>query len=257
MIYKLFKRAFWGMVLLTSLSASAQEFDSELQLSNDEVVYWYRICPALQGMEDHAMTDFNGMTLLAVYYSKVFILPTETEEFHSQWKLTAGEEGKIVITNRATGQQINSASVNLGILYPGDYSSSINVTDLTMQATPGFTITSLGDYAFKIESVEDDGVNRCLALAEEGDEALVYPESGESTSVIGWKFFPVEIDTGIGSMRNGNQVIRVHGKRISVSGCSEWQLFNAQGEEMPRTVPLSTGVYMVKTSQKTVKVLIP
>jgi len=242
-----YKTMFLGFALLVSLSAGAQEFDSELQLSTD-IVYWYRICCALPGMEDHAMTDYNGMTPLQVYYSKIFLLPTDNEEYHSQWKLTAGEDGKVVITNRATGQQINSESLSV---------DEINATQLTFQATPGFTITSLGDNAFKLESVEDDGVNRCLTLAEEGGEVLTYPESGESSSIIGWKFFPVEIDTGIGSAKTGNQVIRVNDKRISVSGCSEWQLFNAQGEEMPRTVALPTGVYMVKMPQKTVKVMIP
>ena len=100
-------------------------------------------------------------------------------------------------------------------------------------------------------------MNRCLALAEKDGETLIYPETGESTSVIGWKFFPVEIDTNIGSTKAGSPIIRVAGKRISVSGCSEWQLFSSEGEEMPRTVSLPTGVYMVKMPQKTVKVLIP
>lgn len=259
MIHKTFKNILWAFCLLISLSISAQEFDSELQLSNDDVVYWYRICCAMPGMEDHAMTDYNGMTPLCVYYSKVFLLPTETEEYHSQWKLTAGEDGKVIITNRATEQQINSASKSLaGFNSDGSTAiGNINATDLTNGDTPGFNIISLGDNAFKLESVEDDGVNRCLALAEEDGEALTYPETGESSSIIGWKFFPVEIETGIGSAKTGNQVIRVNGKRISVSGCSEWQLFDVAGEEMPRTVSLPTGVYMVKMPQKTVKVMIP
>ena len=45
--------------------------------------------------------------------------------------------------------------------------------------------------------------------------------------------------------------------RIFVKGCPEWQLFNASGEEMPRTVALPTGVYLVKMGQKSIKVLIP
>ena len=131
------------------------------------------------------------------------------------------------------------------------------MTWLTSSDAQGFTVTSLGDYAFKLESVEDDGVNRCLALAEKDGEALTYPETGESSSVIGWKFFPVEIVDAIGSTKGSGTTISVKGKRISVSGCPEWQLFNAAGEEMPRTVSLPTGVYLVKMPQKTVKILIP
>lgn len=250
MIYKTFRRVFLGVGLLTALSAGAQEFDSELQLSNDETVYWYRICNALPGMEDYAMTDYNGMTVLAQYFETVFLLPTETDNYHSQWKLTAGENGKIILTNRATGHQIDSKS-------SASDNTNHNFTLINNSGTPGFTATSLGDNAFKLESVEDDGVNRCLALADKDGEALTYPESGESTSVIGWKFFPVEIEDAIGSMKGNSTTIRVKGKRIFVSGCSEWQLFNTAGEEMPRTVSLATGVYMVKMPQKTIKVAIP
>lgn len=250
MICKTFRSVFLGIGLLAAVSAGAQEqeFDSELQLSNDEVVYWYRICNAAPGMEGYAMTDPNSLTEDVMSYV-VHLLPTEPEDYCSQWKLTAGEDGKVIITNRATDKQINNRSFNF---------DNHNYTWLTFTSeAQGFTITSLGDGAFKLESVEDDGVNRCLALAEPDGEALTYPESGESTSVIGWKFFPVEIVDAIGSTKGSGTTISVKGKRISVSGCPEWQLFNAAGEEMPRTVSLPTGVYLVKLPQKTVKILIP
>ena len=245
------KRLFMGLALLTSLSASAQEFDSELQLSSD-VVYWYRICSAVPGMEGYAMTDLNGEVEGEDHEDAlrmtVALLPTETEDYRSQWKLTAGEDGKVVITNRATGFQISNTSQSVG-----DH----NLTWLTASGAPGFTVTSLGDYAFKLESVEDDGVNRCLALADRSAEAITYPEAGESTSAIGWKFFPVEIDTGIGSMEGGRLVVQVKNKRIVVTGTPEWLLFNAAGEEMPRTTRLPAGIYMVKTPQRAVKVMVP
>ena len=252
MIYKTFRNVFMGFVLLAPLSAGAQEFESELQLSNDETVYWYRISNASPGMDGYAMTDLNGIVdgedHEDVLHFAVYLLPVETEDIRSQWKLTAGEDGKVILTNRATGSQISNHSA-------GDY----NITSLSSSGwnASGFTLSSLGDNAFKLESVEDDGVNRCLALAERGSEALTYPESGESTSIIGWKFFPVEIEDAIGSAKGSGTTIRVTGKRISVSGCSDWHLFNAQGEEMPRTTRLATGVYVVKMPQKTVKVLIP
>ena len=247
MIYRTFRSLFCAFGLLIALSAGAQEFDSELQLSTD-IVYWYRICNAAPGMEGYAMTDPASLTA-EVSSNMIHLLPTETEDYRSQWKLTGGEDGRIILTNRATGNQISNRSFNFG---------NHNFTWLTFSSdASGFTITSLGDNAFKLESVEDDGVNRCLALAEKDGEALAYPETGESTSIIGWKFFPVEIDTGIGSMKAGRSVIRVAGKHIIVSNCSDWQLFNALGEEMPRTVALPTGVYMVKMPQRTVKVAIP
>lgn len=250
---EMLRKTFLGIALLAAASAGAQEFSSELQLSDDETVCWYRICNASPGMEDYAMTDANavenGEEQDDALRLSVYLLPTEAEDFRSQWKLTAGEDGKVVLTNRATGSQIGNHSA-----ISGDH----NFTWLTFSHdAPGFVVTSLGDDAFKLESVEDDGVNRCLALAERSGEALTYPESGESTSVVGWKFFPVEIETGIGSARTDNAVIRVKGKHISVNGCPQWQLFNAQGEEMPRTVSLTTGIYVVKMPQKTVKVLVP
>lgn len=261
MTYKTIKNMLLGFALLAPLSAGAQDFDSELQLSgSDDVVYWYRICSAAPGMELYAMTDLNAasegddqedLLRLAVY-----MMPTGTGDFRSQWKLTAGDPstdsglgGKVILTNRATGRQISNHSASAG-----DH----NYTWLTQSGdAPGFTVTALGDDAFKLESVEDDGVSRCLALADKDGEALTYPESGESSSFVGWKFLPVEIDTGIGSMKAGRMVVRVADRHIVVTGCSDWQLFNAQGEQMPRTIALPTGVYMVKLPQGTVKIAIP
>ena len=244
-----------GIAMLAPLSLAAQEFDAELQLSDEETVCWYRICNAAPGMDGLAMTDLNlaeegGEEHDDALRTAVHLLPTATEDTHSQWKLTAGEDGKVIITNRATGSQIGNISSNTG---------DLNLTQLNFSSNaPGFTITSLGDNAFKLEGVEDDGVNRCLALAERDGEALAYPETGESTSIIGWKFFPVEIETGIGSSKaNGSVVISVKKGRISVAGSTKWQLFNASGEEMPRTVSLPTGIYLVKMGEKAIKVLIP
>ena len=249
MTYKSLKRLFWGIILLAPLSAGAQEFDSELQLSTD-IIYWYRICSAVSGMEGYAMTDCSELVQNADF--PIQLLLVETDNQAAQWKLTDGTDGKVNIVNRATGKSINNVSVN-----NEPETNFFNATQLTTETTQGFTATSLGDYAFRLEGVEDDGVNRCLALADISGEALTYPESSESSSIIGWKFFPVEIETSIGSAKTNNAVIRVNGKRISVSGCSGWQLYNASGEEMPRTISLPTGVYLVKMPQKSVKILIP
>lgn len=247
MNYKTPRKMLLGFLLLASLTAEAQEFDSELHMSTENDVYWYRICSAMPGMEHLAMTDFNGMTPLQVFYTNAFLMQTEESEEHSQWKLTAGEDGKVVITNRATGYQIGNKS---------NYSDNYNITQLVGTDSPGFNMTALGESAFRIESVEDDGVNRCLAVAEEGGEPIAYPTENENASVIGWKFLPVEIQTGIGSTKCKDVVIRIANKRINVNG-TKWQLFNAQGEEMPRTTRLATGVYMVKMPQKTIKVMVP
>ena len=99
------KRLFMGLCLLAPAWLAAQEFDDELQLSSD-VVYWYRISNAAAGMDGLAMTDVNGSTGSEEYQNIVFMLPTEADDLRSQWKLTAGEEGKVIITNRATGSQI-------------------------------------------------------------------------------------------------------------------------------------------------------
>ena len=253
MTYKVFRHVLLGFGLLVSTSAAAQEFDSELQLStSDDIVYWYRICTGAIGMDGFAMTDLNQPAGSEQpdeeSLTEVFMLPTETEDIRSQWKLTAGKDGKVIIPNRATGYQISNKST---------FTIDHNITRLTASGAPGFVVTPLGDFAFRLEGVEDDGVNRCLALADKETGTIFYPGSDESASAIAWKFFPVEIDTGAGSMKAGRPVVRVAGKHITVSGCSDWQLFNALGEAMPRTVSLPTGVYMVKLPQGTVKVAVP
>lgn len=254
MIYKTLQHALLGFGLLATLPATAQGFDSELQLSvPDGTTCWYRICNTAAGMDGLAMTDLHDAADdagqdQANQMTAIFLVATETEDFRSQWKLSAGADGRIIITNRATGFQISNASVGV---------ADHNITLLTSSETPGFVATAIGDNAFRLESVEDDGVNRCLALADKDAGPTLYPESSESTSVVGWQFLPVEIETGIGTTKTGHNVVRVAGKHISVSGSSDWHLYNAQGEEMPRTVALPTGVYMVRLPQGTVKLAIP
>ena len=244
MKYNVFKMVLLGVGLLTSVWAGAQQFETDLQMSNDDAVYWYRICNASAGMQAYAMTDCSALDAIC----QVQLLATENANEKSQWKLTAGTDGLVVFTNRATGLQLNGASVAVG---------EHNATQLTAEESQGFTLTELGDDAFSLKSLEDDGVNRCLALAERDAEALTYPDADVSTSIIGWKFIPVEtVLTGIRAAGAKDAVIRVANKRVYVSGCPQWQLFNAQGVEMPRTTALAAGAYLVKMGKEVRKVMV-
>lgn len=245
MNYNTLKDVLLGFVLLSSSMAAAQEFDSELHLSTDKDVYWYRICSALPGLETYVVTDFSDEDELC----PAQLLQTDELNHKSHWKLVAGTDGKVILVNRATDQELDGSSVDMG---------NYNATLLMPRGiSTGFTVTALGDNAFKLESVEDDDVNRCLAVADISEEPITYPEDNLSTSVIGWKFIPIESTiTGISEAKNNKITVRVTNKRISVSGGVKWQLFNAQGEEMPRTTRLATGIYMVKMAEKTVKVII-
>ena len=236
-----------GVALLATATAGAQDFASELQMSNNETTYWYRICSALPGKQEWAMTDQNGMNDTAQFFDFANLMKTEADETHSQWQLTKGDDDKVVLTNRATGHQISNSS---------RMSKNHNVTLFAeTPPAPGFKITSLGDNAFMLESVENDGVNRCLAFAEEETEALTYPTENLSTSVIGWKFMLVETVTAINDA-DAKIAIRVANRRVVVDGCKRWQLFNAQGKEMPHNRTLPAGVYFVKTPKRTVKVVV-
>ena len=244
-----------GVALLTTATAGAQEFASELQMSG-ETTYWYRICSALPGMQEWVMTNGIGEDETRVMHAGINLKKTETTDPMSKWKLTAGEDGKVLLTNCYTGRQITNFSMNNGnhnrTMVADEHASD----DALFPRSQGFKITSLGDNAFMLESVENDGVNRCLAFAEEETEALTYPIENLSTSVIGWKFMLVEIVTAINDA-DAKIAIRVANKRVVVDGCKRWQLFNAQGKLMPHNRTLPAGVYFVKTPKRTVKVLVP
>lgn len=243
MNYKRLRFLLFGVALFSAATAGAQQFDTELQMSNAETTCWYRICSAVTGMQDFVMTDCSSVD--ETY--PVQLLKTETTDEKSQWKLTAGEDGKVILTNRATGKQLNNVSVAVDIF---------NVTQLTDEGAPGFKVTELGDAAFSLQGVEDDGVNRCLTMVMLAAESIHYPTGDLSTSAIAWKFTPVEtVVTGIGSAKS-KAVIRVTGRRVYVSGCPKWQLFNAKGEEMPCTTRLAPGVYVVKTPMSATKVVV-
>lgn len=234
-----------SIALLATLSAEAQQFASELQMSTEDSVYWYRICNALPDMQDYVMTDCSDHD----YNYQVQMLQSEMNDEYSQWKLTAvGNHGKVVLTNRATGFQLGCMSVNLG---------NHNSTKIMANGSQGFTMTPLGDDAFSLKGVEDDGVERCLALAERNSPALVWPEENQSTSAIGWKFMLVESNgTSILGVKTKTAVYLI-GKRIYVNGCSKWQLFNLYGKEINRSTMLTSGIYIVKTPNEVFKVLIP
>ena len=246
MFYKMFHRLLLICgSFLSILSSEAQQFASELQLSTEDTVYWYRICNALPDMQDYVMTDCSNQD----YNYQVQLLQTEMNEEYSQWKLTAvGNNGKVVLTNRATGSQLGGMSMNLG---------NHNSTKLIANGSPGFTITPLGDNAFSLQGVEDDGVERCLALAERNSPALAWPEENLSVSAIGWKFMIIESKgTGIMGVKTKTDVYLI-GKRIYVNGCSKWQLFNLHGKEIDRSTILTAGIYIVKTPNEVFKVMIP
>lgn len=250
MNHNAFKGVLWGLAMLSAVTAGAQEYESELQvwdpLDESETTYWYRICSALPELEGYAVTDYSEED--DIY--PLQLLQTEEKDYRSQWKLAAGAENKVILVNRATGQEIDGCSLDMG---------SCNVTQIMPAGiTTGFVITALGNNAFSLQSVEDDGINRCLAVADVDSAPISYPTENESTSAIGWKFITMEISgwDGIESAKPSKTSIRISGKRISVSGVKKWQLFNAQGEEMPRTTRLAAGIYMVKLPGKTVKVLI-
>ena len=170
MMNKTMRNVLGGIALLVSMTAGAQEYAPELQLSDDEAVCWYRICNAAPGMEGYAMTDANavenGGEQDDALRLSVYLLPTEAEDFRSQWKLTAGEDGKVVITNRATGSQISNHSVN-----SGDH----NFTWLTFSNdAPGFAFTSLGDDAYRL-AVSQFGATDLDILSENiGIQNLCY-----------------------------------------------------------------------------------
>ena len=243
MNYSMLRKVLLGFALLSSVAAGAQQFETDLQLSTEETEYWYRICNASAGMQAYAMTDCSSVD--ETY--PVQLLATEMTDAKSQWTLTAGLDGKVVFTNRATNKQLANTSVEAG---------NHNATQLTTEGAQGFKITELGEASFTMEGAEDDGVNRCLAMTEREADALTYPSSDAEDSAIAWKFMLAETIITKIQGADTKTVIRVAGRRIYVSGCPQWQLFSINGMEMPCTTTLPVGIYIVKTPKTATKVVV-
>lgn len=233
-----------SLFLLLALPIKGQDFASELQMSTEGTIYWYRICNAVPGMQDYVMTDCSSQDIIY----QVQLQKTAIDNEYSLWKLTAvGDDGKVVLVNRATGLLLGGRSFD-----QGDH----NPTGLITNGSHGYTITSLGDNAFSLQGVEDDGVERCLSLAERDTPAFIWPERNLSTSAIGWKFLLVDSNTtGIFGTKTKSSV-HVIDKRIVVNGSSRWQLFDILGREIPHDQVLAAGIYLLKTSNEAVKVMI-
>ena len=232
-------------LMMTAATAWAQDW----QVSNDDATYWYRITPAQETLKSYAMTDASNTDGIA----QLVMLATDDTEELSQWKITEanglGNEKFYIITNRKTGMMIQARSVNIG---------NHNATQLTLDDENNmFNISEIVDGAYRIQSTENDGVERALAIADCNGAALAWPTESElATSPVAWKFvLAEEVITGL----NGAAVdtaIRIANHRISVNGAKDWQLFNILGEEMPRTTDLPTGTYIVKIGDKSFKVVL-
>ena len=246
MRHTLLYQALLGIALMvTSVSAWAQAW----QVSSEDTTYWYRITPAQETLKSYAMTDASNTDGIA----QLVMLATDDTEELSQWKITetsGSEDEKLyVITNRSTGMMIQARSVNIG---------NHNATQLTLDDENNmFNISEIADGAYRIQSTENDGVERALAIADCNGAALAWPTEGElATSPVAWKFVLVEeVITGLNEAA-ADTAIRIANHRISVKGAKDWQLFNVLGEEMPRTTDLPTGTYIVKVGNKTFKVVL-
>lgn len=233
------------ILLLTGFLATAFANAQKPVLSTAGENSWYHVVSAYDGTLGMVMTD-NSAT------QSDFPIGVEAAQeglASQQWKLVqADEEGKLVyLVNRNTGNILQPFSEDSGLYRVTQLNNSV-------ETGMGFTLTGLGRGQYAFVGTEGDGQKRGLVALQKGKPV----EEGELEfgSPYAWTFQFIDFDTNVNSIHAERPVIFVKDGRIIVNGNNEYRVMRVDGVEIPQNSRLVPGIYIVKTEEYTVKVII-
>ena len=216
---------------------------SQIKYSNGSDEFWYNLLSAKSGVENLAITE----TLDGVYKITVTALDNENES--QQWKFIEDEStGNVYIVNKKSGNQILSDS-RLQDIY--------NATLIGLDSlNRGFKAAQIGDGQYAFSAIENDGIERYLALQELSAESVVLDEENLSSSEFAWVVQEITT-TGIKEISADNFVIYVtEDRKIIVENVANYRVRSLAGVEFPKNVSLEKGVYIVTVGSVSKKVSI-
>ena len=225
------------------LLASMTSVEAQIKYSNGSDEFWYNLLSAKSGVENLAITE----TPDGVYEITVAALDNENES--QQWKFVEDEStGNVYIVNRKSGNHILSDS-RLQDIY--------NVTLIGLDSlNRGFKAAQIGDGQYAFSAIENDGIERYLALQELSAESVVLDEEDLSSSAFAWIAQEI-IPTGVKEISDDNFVISVTAdRRIIVENAVNFRVRSLAGVELPKDASLEKGVYIVTVGSVSKKVSI-
>jgi len=207
--------------------------------------YWYNIISAKSGISNLVIKD-NTKSGGAF----PFILTTLDENDNSQqWKFIKNEaNGKMDIVNRETGFHILTNSTAEGL-----YNAILS--GYFMKNT-GYTFEYLGLGQYALNGLENDNIERYLALQDTQSNVDSLNLSSMPNSEFAWTLREAGYTSGITSIGTAKPVIKVLNGMISVENAQEYSVTSAEGIVMPKGIKLQKGVYLVTIGKTTTKVVI-
>ena len=231
------------LIFVFFLLASMTSVEAQIKYSTVSDEFWYNLLSADSSVENLAITE----SLDGVYEITVATLDNDNES--QQWKFVEDEStGNVYIVNRKSGNQILSDS-RLQDIY--------NVTLIGLDSlNRGFKATQIGDGQYAFSAIENDGIERYLALQELSAESVVLDEENLSSSAFAWIAQEI-IPTGVKEISDDNFVISVTAdRRIIVENALNYRVRSLAGVELPKDASLEKGVYIVTVGSVSKKVSI-
>ncbi len=145
--------------------------------------------------------------------------------------------------------------------YPGYY---MEQTKLKLNTTPGTSVSIRNMREGKLAIGDNYAAGKGIYVNTSGN--LSWDNAGSATATSGlyskttetrWKFVPVDDQTAIVEIEKDKFVTWVENGLVKHTGtCDSFKIYNTSGCELSINSKLSSGIYIVKLDQKTIKVIV-
>ena len=234
------KRSLSSILFLLLCVVAAQ---AQIKTSSGNEEYWYNLLSAQSGVEGFAIVENPDET--AAFPLTVAAL--DNEDPAQQWKFVESGSKTYYIVNRKSGKQIIANST---------MHFAINATQLGSAEVEhkGFKVTEISEGQYAFSGVEDDKIERYLALQDLNAVAVVLDKTNLANSAFAWA--AVLNDTqGIQSVK-GDVTIQVKNRRIIVENAKNYKVTSLAGVQFAKKAILEPGIYVVTINGESTNVYV-
>lgn len=231
-----------SLTLLLFLFVGLTNVGAQIKYSSGSNEFWYNLLSAKSGVENLAITE------AAEGIFPITVAALDKNDESQQWKFVEDTStGNLFIINRKSGNQILSDS-----RAEGAYNATLIGLD---SLNRGFKVAQIGNEQYTFSAIENDGIERYLALQEQFAEGVVLDEENILGSAFAWKAQEITT-TGIVENYADGFVIYVKDRKIFVENAADYKVTTLLGVELPKETTLEKGVYVVTIGNVSKKVSI-
>ena len=237
-----------GLVATGCLATNEVFSQTYPQTENGSTVY-YKILSAYPEYEARNLCLYDNTTAHSTY--DYVLRELDPESRRQEWTLITANAGNETyhLRSRSSYHYMSASGKWANNHYVQIYATRKNDSD-------ALTITNLGDDQVTISFTDEYG-KRYLGASDVDADPQKLPSKFKDTPWA-WKIYNAEdLANGILKTFVLEPIITVNNRIIHVDGVSDWELCDVTGRQLSYDQPLiSGGVYIVRTSTMTKKVLI-